>query len=59
MMGMNIDRLNVAEYHTYPVEKHSFSNGVNGTGIFYAERAGHGANIAEPLRNVNTKDLTL
>ncbi len=28
-------------------------------GVFYAKGTGHGANVAKPLRNVNTKDLTL
>ncbi len=34
-------------------------NVVDGAGVFYAKGTGHGANVAKPLRNVNTKDLTL
>lgn len=32
---------------------------VNGAWVFYAKWASHDANVAEALRNVNTKDLTL
>jgi hypothetical protein len=32
---------------------------INGTGVFYAEGAGHAATIAEKRENVKIKDLTL
>lgn len=34
-------------------------NMIHSTGVFYAKRTGHGVNVAELRRNVNTKDLTL